>query len=181
MQRILGPKFFSRTADIVAPDLLGKFLVREKGGKREAHLITETEAYDGFDDKASHAAKGKTSRTEVMYGPPGQWYVYFIYGMYEMLNIVCGPKGHPSAVLIRGVEGIDGPGKLTRELGITRTLNAKPATKGNGLWIEDRGILIPKSGMDITPRIGVAYAGDWAAKEWRFVITSHEKRKRTPK
>lgn len=181
MQRILGPKFFSRTADLVAPDLLGKFLVREHGGKREAYMITETEAYDGFEDKASHAAKGKTPRTEIMYGSPGHWYIYFIYGMYEMLNIVTGKKNYPSAVLIRGLEGIDGPGKLTRQLGITRSLNAMPATKGNGLWIEDRGIVIPKSGMTLTPRIGVAYAGEWAKKEWRFVMSAHDKRKRAPK
>lgn len=144
-------------------------------------MITEVEAYDGFDDKASHAAKGKTKRTEVMYGPPGRWYVYFIYGMYEMLNIVTGKDGYPSAVLIRGVEGIDGPGKLTRELGITRAFNTKPATMGNGLWIEDRGITIPKSGMSATPRIGVAYAGKWARKKWRFVIKKHDKQKRAPK
>jgi DNA-3-methyladenine glycosylase len=181
MQRILGPKFFSRTADLVAPDLLGKFLVRERGGTREAHMITEAETYDGFEDKASHAAKGRTPRTEVMYGPPGHWYVYFIYGMYEMLNIVCGPKGHPGGVLIRGVVGIDGPGKLTRELGITRDFYGKAATPRNGLWIEDRGIAIPRSGMVATPRIGVAYAGEWAMKEWRFVIAAHEKGKRAPK
>jgi DNA-3-methyladenine glycosylase len=181
MRRVLTKEFFSRTADLVAPDLLGKFLVCERGGTPEGYMITETEAYDGFEDKASHAAKGKTTRTEVMHGPPGHWYVYLIYGMYEMLNIVTGKEGYPSAVLIRGVEGIDGPGKLTRELGITRNLNAKPATKRNGVWIEDRGIVIPKSGMTTTPRIGVAYAGEWAAKKWRFVITSADKRKRAPK
>lgn len=181
MQRVLGKSFFSRTADIVAPELLGKFLVRERGGTRAAYMITETEAYDGFDDTASHAAKGKTKRAEVMHGPPARWYVYFIYGMYEMLNIVTGEDGYPSAVLIRGVVGSDGPGKLTRDLGITRAFNTKPATKGNGMWIEDRGIVIPKNEILATSRIGVAYAGEWAAKEWRFVIRSHEKQKRAPK
>lgn len=181
MQRVLGKSFFSRTADIVAPELLGKFLVRERGGARAAYMITETEAYDGFDDTASHAAKGKTKRAEVMHGPPARWYVYFIYGMYEMLNIVTGEDGYPSAVLIRGVVGIDGPGKLTRELGITRDFYGKAATPRNGLWIEDRGIAIPRSGMVATPRIGVAYAGEWAMKEWRFVIAAHEKGKRAPK
>lgn len=179
MRRALGPRFFSETADIVAPALLGKFLIRERGSSHEAFMITETEAYDGSDDKASHAAKGRTNRTEVMFGPSGHWYVYLVYGMYEMLNVVTGKSGYPSAVLIRGVEGIDGPGKLTRELGITRTYNGKPVTKGNGLWIEDRGIVIPKSGMQMTPRIGVAYAGAWASKEWRFVIKG-DKRKKTP-
>lgn len=176
MRRILKPDFFARTADIVAPELLGKYLVRQHGDTETALMITEAEAYDGFLDQASHAAKGKTKRTEVMYGKAGHWYVYLIYGMYEMLNIVTGKDGYPSAVLIRGVEGIDGPGKLTRELGVARTLNAKPASKGNGLWIEDRGIFIPKNSIITTPRIGVAYAGEWSKKPWRFVIKGKNKR-----
>ena len=170
MRRILRQDFFAQTADLVARELLGKYLVRAHGGAERALMITEAEAYDGFLDQASHAAKGKTLRTEVMYGKPGHWYVYLIYGMYEMLNIVTGKTDYPSAVVIRGVEGLDGPGKLTRELSITRALNAKPATKGNGLWIEDRGIFVPKNAIIATPRIGVAYAGEWAKKPWRFVI-----------
>jgi len=178
MRRVLRQDFFARTADVVAPELLGKYLVRSQGGSERALMITEAEAYDGFDDLASHAAKGKTLRTEVMYGKPGHWYVYLIYGMYEMLNIVTGKTDYPSAVLIRGAEGLDGPGKLTRELSITRALNAKPATKWNGLWIEDRGIFIPKNNIIATPRIGVAYAGEWAKKPWRFVMKNE---KGTPK
>lgn len=170
MRRILKRDFFGRTADIVAPELLGKYLVREHGDTEMAHMITEVEAYDGFEDLASHAAKGRTKRTDVMYGKAGHWYVYLIYGMYEMLNIVTGKDEYPSAVLIRGVDSIDGPGRLTRELGITRALNAKPASKGNGLWIEDRGIFIPTNSIIATPRIGVAYAGEWATKPWRFVM-----------
>jgi DNA-3-methyladenine glycosylase len=170
MRRVLKRDFFDRKATEVAPDLLGKFLTLERGGKAVSHMITETEAYDGFDDLASHAAKGKTPRTEVMYGPPGHWYIYFIYGMYEMLNVVTGPEGYPSGVLIRGVEGIDGPGKLTRDLGISRLQNTKPATKGSGLWIEDHGIYIPKTSIVRGTRIGVAYAGEWAKKPWRFIF-----------
>lgn len=166
MRRVLKEKFFSRTADIVAPDLLGKFLCT----KKQCFLITEVEAYDGFDDLASHAARGRTTRTEVMYGPPGCWYVYLIYGMYEMLNIVTGAKGYPSAVLIRAVEGLDGPGKLTRDLKITRAYNAKFASKKNRLWIEDRGVVISKKDISLTPRIGVAYAKEWAGVPWRFVL-----------
>lgn len=139
-------------------------------------MITETEAYDGFEDLASHAAKGRTNRTEVMYGEPGRWYVYLIYGMYDMLNIVTGPVDYPSAVLIRGVSGIDGPGKLTRSLRISRAQNAMPAKKESGLWIEARGIVITPSEIQTTPRIGVAYAKEWAEKPWRFVYSPYTKK-----
>lgn len=179
MSRVLPRKFFKRTALEVAPDLLGKYLVRRTDGKVTRMMITEVEAYDGFEDKASHASRGKTPRTSVMFGPAGVWYVYLIYGMYEMLNIVTGPEDYPSAVLIRGVEGIDGPGKLTRALDITRALNAQPASKEAGLWIEE-GTSVSKKYVTAGPRIGVAYAGEWAYKPWRFVITGKEKTKRTP-
>lgn len=131
-------------------------------------MITETEAYHGEDDLACHASKGRTKRTAVMFGPPGRWYVYFIYGMYEMLNIVTGPGSYPSAVLIRGVEGFDGPGKLTRGLMIRGTINAKIAGKATGVWIEDRGMRPLK--IKRGPRVGVAYAGKWAKKPWRFQL-----------
>lgn len=170
MRRILKQSFFHRKATEVAPDLLGKFLTLERGAQRMSYMITETEAYDGPLDQASHASKGRTPRTEVMFGHAGHWYIYFIYGMYEMLNIVTGAKDYPSAVLIRGVESIDGPGKLTRDLGISRLLNTKAASSASGLWIEDHGIYIPKTSIARGPRIGVAYAGEWAKKPWRFVI-----------
>lgn len=170
MRKVLGPDFFARPATAVAPDLLGKFLVRATKEGEEAHMIVETEAYEGLDDRASHASKGKTARTAVMFGPPGHWYVYLVYGMHEMLNIVTGPDGHPSAVLIRGVEGVEGPGRLTKRLSITRAQNTSPATHETGLWIEDRGMRIPARYITKTPRIGVAYAGEeWAGKLWRFV------------
>ena len=133
-------------------------------------MIIETEAYDGFDDLASHAARGRTARNEIMFGKPGHWYVYLIYGMYEMLNVVTGAEGYPSGVLIRGLEGIDGPGKLTRELKVTRSLNTQSVSKESGLWIEDRGMVISPKRIRKTPRIGVAYAGKWAKKPWRFHI-----------
>ncbi|MEK7509334.1 MAG: DNA-3-methyladenine glycosylase [Patescibacteria group bacterium] len=173
MARVLGEKFFMRSADRVAPDLLGKILVRQRGGETKRYRIIETEAYEGPLDKASHASRGRTARTEVMFGPPGRWYVYFIYGMYEMLNIVTGPKDHPGAVLIRAVKIdhtlVDGPGKLTKELRITRALNAKKAVPENGVWIEDAKPVVEK-GIERTPRIGVAYAEEWAKKPWRFVL-----------
>ena len=134
-------------------------------------MITEVEVYDGHKDKASHASRGRTRRTETMFGHPGVWYVYLIYGMYEMLNIVTREKDYPAAILIRGVEGISGPGRLSKALHIGRTLNAFPADKRSGLWIEDRGVHIPTSRIMRTPRIGVSYAGEkWSAKLWRFIL-----------
>ena len=137
-------------------------------GKTTKHIITEVEAYDGINDKACHASKGRTVRTEIMFGPAGFWYVYLCYGMYDMLNIVTGPKDYPAAVLIRGVEGINGPGRLTKTLKITRALNGKKVDQKNGLWIE-QGISVSKNEIARTPRIGVAYAGAYAQKPWRFV------------
>jgi DNA-3-methyladenine glycosylase len=171
MRKILGHVFFARPATVVAPDLLGKFLVRRTPDGEAAHMITEAEAYEGHDDRASHASRGRTARNAVMFGPPGRWYVYFVYGMHEMLNVVTGADGCPSAVLLRGVEGIVGPGRLTKRLGISRTENTLPASKATGLWIEDRGVRIMMRQIEKTPRVGVAYAGEeWAAKPWRFVV-----------
>lgn len=171
MKKILKKEFFNRSALDIAPELLGKYLVRKVGKKETALKITEVEAYDGHEDKASHAHKGKTERTEVMFGEPGVWYVYLIYGMYNMLNIVTGPKEYPAAILVRGVESINGPGKLTRELKITRSLNKKVANKASGLWIEDRGEVVVKNNIKKTPRIGVSYAEPvWSKKHYRFVL-----------
>lgn len=150
--------------------MLGKYLVCRVRGKTTAYKIVETEAYVGPHDKASHAHRGKTKRNEVMFGEAGHWYVYFVYGMHNMLNIVTGPKGYPAAVLIRGVEGAIGPGRLTKKLGVTRALNGKAASKKSGLWIEDRGKKVNPRHIKRTPRIGVPYAKDWAKKPLRFVL-----------
>lgn len=168
MPKTLQEDFFERSVLKVAPDLLGKYLVRQYRGQRTTLRITETEAYDGMHDLACHASKGRTPRTDVMFGSAGVWYVYLIYGMYDMLNIVTGPEEHPAAVLIRGVECYDGPGKLTKALHVTRALNRKPARKTSRLWIEDRGEMVAKKDIVTGPRIGVAYAGEWADKPWRF-------------
>jgi DNA-3-methyladenine glycosylase len=107
-----------------------------------------------------------------MFHAGGTWYVYLCYGMHEMLNLVTGPREHPAAVLIRGVEGWVGPGRLTRGLGIDRRFNARPATRATGLWIEDDGIAPAAAEVRATPRIGVDGAGtEWAGKPWRFVWT----------
>ncbi len=152
--------------------LLGKHLVRRRAdGQTEARLIVETEAYDGEGDLACHARAGRTARTEVMYAAGGVWYVYLCYGIHEMLNLVVGPADWPAAILIRGVEGARGPGRLTKSLGIDRSLNRAPAAPVSGLWLEDRGVRVPARAVARTPRIGIDYAGPvWAAKPWRFTF-----------
>lgn len=156
----------------LARGLLGRLLVTRVDGRRLARRIVETEAYHGPEDRGSHARRGRTPRTEVMFGPGGTWYVYFIYGMYEMLNLVTGPRGHPAAILIRGLEGHSGPGRLTRAFGIDRRFNGLPATRASGLWLEDDGFIPSRDEIVSTPRIGIDYAGEeWAAKPWRFVWT----------
>jgi len=169
---VLEQAFFGRSVFCVAEELLGAYLVRRTGGKTVRHVITEVEAYDGVEDKACHASKGRTPRTEVMFGPAGRWYVYLCYGMHEILNIVTGPKEYPAAVLIRGTHEVNGPGRLTKALDITRALNTKPAIEKSGLWIEGSGIRVPEKEIVRTSRIGVAYAGEWADKPWRFVWVS---------
>lgn len=165
--KLLTQGFFEQSTLLAAEQLLGKFLVRD--GK--PFMITEVEAYDGFEDKASHASRGETPRNKVMFNDAGVWYVYFVYGMHHLLNIVTSVKGYPAAVLIRGVEGISGPARLTKVLGIDWQMNEQKAVPKSGLWIEDRGIIIAKSHIEKTPRIGVAYAGEeWAGKPWRFVL-----------
>lgn len=136
-------------------------------------MITEVEAYNGECDLACHARAGRTARTRVLYENAGVWYVYLCYGIHEMLNLVVGPKDWPAAVLIRGVEGISGPGRVTKQLAINRSLNGLKAEPASGLWIEDRGVTVPDTSVSATPRIGVDYAGpEWSQKPWRFLITN---------
>ncbi len=174
MSRLIEAKEIrlKKTVDL-ARWLIGKQLVRRRDGRDDTRVrITETEAYDGECDLACHAARGRTSRTEVLYGPGGVWYVYLCYGIHEMLNLVAGAEGWPAAVLIRGVEGISGPGRVTRALEIGRTLNRTDALPAGGLWLEDDGFSPLPSEIKRTPRIGIDYAGPvWAGKPWRFVHT----------
>lgn len=171
MKKVLTKEFFERNALEVAEDLLGKYLVRKLGKKEIALRINEVEAYDGFEDKASHAHKGKTERNKVMFGDAGNWYAYLVYGMHNMLNVVMGGKDYPAAILIRGAGDIGGPGKLTKFLKIDRKINNKPALVKTGLWFEDRGELVDNEKIKRTARIGVDYAGPiWAKKDYRFVL-----------
>jgi DNA-3-methyladenine glycosylase len=176
---ILPRAFFERSTLTVARSLLGKYLVRENGTRTVAGKIIETEAYIGPQDKACHASKGRTARTDVMFGQAGVAYVYLIYGMYHCLNVVTEREGFPAAVLIRAVEIdgelIDGPGRLCRALDIDRSLNRFDLTLGVRLWFEDRATRVPRSKVGAFSRIGVDYAGVWAQKPWRFRLTESKK------
>ena len=169
----LERKFFDRNTVVVAKELLGKYLVRKTNKGVIRVKITETEAYCGIRDLACHASKGLTPRTKTMFGPPGHAYVYMIYGMYHCLNFVTEKEGNPSAVLIRGVEGINGPGKLCRELMIDKKLNNIDLIKSKELWVEE-GKKIKPSQIKKAKRIGIDYAGKWKDKLWRFYLQNIE-------
>lgn len=168
----LGPSFFQSNARKLARDLIGKILVRRTRGRKYRARIVETEAYVGPRDLASHSSKGRTKRNEVMFGPAGHAYVYFIYGMYEMFNIVAGKAGSGQAVLIRAAEPLDnwqadlsGPGKLTRALKITRSSNGLDLT-GDTLFLLDDPCYRPRIGR--SRRVGVEYAKEWRDALLRF-------------
>ena len=172
---ILPREFYARPTEEVARDLLGKILVHH----RTAGVIVETEAYLGGEDLAAHSARGVTPRTKVIFGPPGHAYIYFIYGMYECLNLVAEPDGKPGCVLIRALDPLcgirtmfrrrpaarkledlaSGPGKLTLAMGITRAQNARDVTQGSLVvrkWNQE-----PPIEIAVTPRIGITKCADW--------------------
>jgi DNA-3-methyladenine glycosylase len=172
----LGREFYERPTLTVARELLGCWLVHElPSGRREGRIV-ETEAYIGADDRASHASRGRTRRTEVMFGPPGVAYVYLIYGMHNCLNVVTEPAGYPAAVLVRALEpglGVElptnGPGRLCRALAIDRSHNGHDLVHGP-LRIERRDSAPSPDRIEVGPRVGVDYAGEWAARPWRFMV-----------
>jgi DNA-3-methyladenine glycosylase len=172
MPGILPQTFFERPVLEVAKGLIGASLVRRfpESNTVVSSMLTEVEAYDGPDDLASHASRGRTPRTEVMFGPAGVFYVYLIYGLHWMLNVVTGEPGYPAAVLIRGTTNVSGPGRITARLQIDNSLNGKPAKKSSGLWFENRSIVIPDERIETTPRIGVDYSGDWSRAPYRFIL-----------
>lgn len=165
----LGFDFFNRDVLIVAPELVGMTLVRSIDENIvQRYTITEVEAYLGEEDLACHASKGRTSRTEVMYKQGGLVYVYLIYGMYWMLNIVTGERNNPQAVLIRGLDGCYGPGRLTKRLSIGKDFYGENLSTSTRIWVE-KNTKIPI--VETASRIGVDYSGDdWASKPWRFFI-----------
>ncbi|HTS67063.1 MAG TPA: DNA-3-methyladenine glycosylase [Candidatus Acidoferrales bacterium] len=181
---ILLRSFYSRSSVEVGRELLGKVLVHG----RTAGIIVETEAYPGGDDRASHSSRGITDRTRVIFGPPGHAYIYFIYGMYECLNIVAEPAGTPGCVLIRAIEPVagiesmrrrrpsargvedlaNGPGKLTLAMGITRRQYGADVTRGELV------VRAPAEARQIeivaTPRVGITHCAD---RLLRFVIAGN--------
>lgn len=165
--RILDASFFNRDTFSVCEQMLGKRLVSRSG---VSSIITEVEAYDGFDDFASHASRGKTKRNEVMFGEAGHWYVYLVYGMHWMVNVVTREAEYPAAILIRGTADFSGPGRVTKGFGIDKTKNALPVGPESGFWIEDTGIVISKSKIKKMPRVGVVYAKEWADKPFRYRV-----------
>jgi DNA-3-methyladenine glycosylase len=180
-RRILSRAYFRRPTLDVARSLLGKYLVRKNGRRMLAGRIVEVEAYIGTEDRACHASRGRTARTDVMFGPAGVSYVYLVYGMHHCVNIVTQRTGFPSAVLVRAVEDIeagrliDGPGRVCRFLKIDRRLNRADLTTGEVLWVEDRGTRVAPSTVTVGRRIGVDYAGIWAKKPWRFRLAPSQK------
>ena len=172
----LEQPFYARPAIELAEVLVGKIIVRQMGRKMFRARIVETEAYVGSHDLACHASKGRTKRTEVMFGPAGCAYVYLIYGMYDMFNIVAGDVDDPQAVLIRAAEPLEGwsadlsgPGKLTRSLQITRAENGVPLTNDRLHLIDDPA---DRPSIVATPRIGIDYAGEWKDAMLRFLDPS---------
>lgn len=170
---ILDTSYYRKSAVLLAPDLLGKLLcVRRSAPDGTDEIvrarITETECYFGEEDTACHAHRGRTPRTDVLYSEGGVAYVYLCYGMYDLLNIVTGQADHPEAVLIRGIEGADGPGRTTRRLKITRAHNRLPLEPSSGIWLEDDGA---KPDFTSLPRVGIDYASpEDRARLWRFRI-----------
>jgi DNA-3-methyladenine glycosylase len=178
----LPREFYERPTLKVAKDLLGKVLIKQTPNEIIQTKIIDVEAYVGPKDKACHASKGRTTRTEILFGPAGFTYVYLIYGMYHCLNIVTEREDYPAAILIRGLEimakenptasptHIGGPGRVCRFLEVDRTHNGLDTTLGRALWIEDQGLAVSRKQIQALPRIGVDYAGEWAKKLWRFCL-----------
>ena len=165
----LEREFYIRDVLEVAPQIIGKTMViRLPDGTYGRYKVTEAEAYRGIEDRACHAFKGKTPRTEVMFNEGGRLYIYLIYGMHWMLNIVTGEENNPQAVLVRSVETLSGPGKLTKALGVDKSFYGEDLITSERIWFEDGGL---KPIVKTSPRIGIDYAGEyWAAKPWRFYI-----------
>ncbi len=165
----LGEEFFHRDCLDVAPDLIGKVIVRVLDNGEEIRVrITETEAYRGTEDKACHASKGRTARTELLYGKSGVIYVYLCYGIHWLMNVITGEQEQPQGVLFRAGEGCIGPARLTKRIQVDKSFNGGSFTDHSRIWIEDDGM---KPEIRTDRRVGIDYAGEeWAAKPWRFIL-----------
>ena len=194
---LIKKNFYTRPDVVnIARELLGKLLITQFDGKLSSGIITETEAYEGITDRASHAYSGRRSeRTEIMYRIGGTAYVYLCYGVHSLFNIVSNVEDIPHAILVRGITPVDGsqymlertgkkeilkdfsngPGKVTKALGIHYShtglnLTKKPYRKfESGIWLEDIGCSVKEEEINVTPRIGVEYAGEDALRPYRFV------------
>ena len=195
MTRPLSRGWFARPATAVAPDLIGRHLVRElPDGTRCRVRLVETEAYEPG-DPASHSFRGPTARTEAMFGAPGHLYVYLIYGMHQCLNVVTGPVGHGAAVLLRAAEPLEGvaamaarrdvedrrllcrgPARLAEALGVDRTMNGIDLLHPEVLWLE-RGTQVPAADIAVTRRIGLSVGAD---RLWRYIESGSRWASATP-
>ena len=164
----LTKTYYKRPATELAPDLIGKLLCRRTPEGVLRYRIMETECYYSEQDTACHASKGKTDRTRILYERGGTAYVYLCYGMHSLFNVVTGTEGFPEAVLIRGVEGYNGPGKLTKAMQIDRSLNGIDMTTSKELWIEDDGVKLPYTAAK---RVGIDYATpEYREILWRYLV-----------
>jgi len=200
----LSRKFYNQPTLKFARLLLGKFLIRKIGKRKLVGKIVETEAYVGPKDLASHASRGRTPRTEIMFGPPGHAYVYLIYGLNYCFNIVTERKNYPAAVLVRAVEPVEGINLMCKNRNLNFQFSTRLAGRqvfnfqltngpgklcqafkidkklnnidsiGNALWLEDRGIKIKPREIAAAKRIGVDYAGKYKNKPWRFYIKGNK-------
>ena len=170
----LGKEFYLQDAYSAAQSICGKMLcVRQYDGSVIRRRITETECYLGEQDTACHAHHGRTRRTEVMYHEGGVAYVYLCYGVHEMLNIVTGPAENPQAVLIRGVEGSSGPGRLTKALSIGPEFNGVSFIDSDLIWLETDAA--EPARLKALPRVGISYASEEDQKRlWRFVVDGNQ-------
>ena len=165
---VLPTTYFQKPATELAIDLLGKWLCVGREGEVLRRRITETECYFGEEDTACHAHKGRTPRTDTLYQQGGITYIYLCYGIHSLLNIVTGEQDHPEAVLIRGVEGASGPGRVTKLLGLTTAQNRIPLCPQFEIWLEDDGTPTPP--YQALPRVGIDYAAPVDRdRPWRYL------------
>ncbi len=165
----IGQDFFTRDVLEVCPDILGCRIVRKIAGQElQKFIITEVEAYRGGDDLACHASRGRTPRTGIMFHEGGFIYMYLVYGMHWMLNIVTGKENDPQALLVRGIKGFNGPGRVSKILDLDKGFYGEDLARSKRIWIEAGTPL----SYQTLPRVGIDYAGEpWVSKPWRFLAT----------